>query len=256
MGPLVSAAPLSALRAPIRHAQALSEGLSIALDAAQVAGLKLREVQEKEAFTLADNTGAYFRASLKRLAAAGGEALVYERMPASPESPAELSLFCAILARQRMLMLIQKATELGVSRVVPVFSQHSVQADGLEHEKAHAWPKQAVRAARQCRRASLPEVHEPVPLSAALQSPSFVDADVRLSLDDRIGVAALAPFAPRGAPVRVAFVVGPEGGFSDDERSLLVESGARALRLGGRILRAETAVFAGLTLLQHVYGDM
>lgn len=245
----------SALLGPIRHASALSLGQQIELDAGQVRALRLRQINAKEAFTLLDASGAFFRASLSELGAARGKALVYERMPGSPESPAHITLLCAVLARQRMLAVIQKATELGVMAVLPVLSERSVQAAGLAHEKAHAWPAQALRAARQCRRASVPDVRAAVPLAVALEHAWFRDAQRRFYLDDRSATDLALASEPQ-KPSRITFVVGPEGGFSDEERSLLRAHGASALQLGGRVLRAETAVLVGLALLQHRYGDL
>lgn len=247
------------LNAPLRHAAKLSEGEAIALDALHVRALRRRQIKEKEAFTIVDREGHFFRATLKMMKKSGGEALVYERMAGSTESPAEITLLCAVLARQRMLFVIQKATELGVARIIPVISEHSVQRDGLEHEKAHAWPKQALRAARQCRRASLPEVREATSLTSILEDGCFTEADLRVYLDDRAqGRSALDDAAPHAdrAELRIVFAVGPEGGWNDAERAMLEQHGALPLRLGGRVLRAETAVLAGLTLLQHAYGDM
>jgi len=247
------------LNAPLRHATPLAEDDRIVLDAFQVRALRHREIREKEAFTIVDRAGDFFRASLKVLKKGGGEAQVYERMAGSTESPAEITLLCAVLARQRMLVVVQKATELGAMRIVPVLSERSVPREGLDHEKAHAWPKQALRAARQCRRASLPEVREPIELASILDDECFTGADLRVYLDDRPSderaLDDAAPGADR-AGRRIVFAVGPEGGWSDEERAMLSAAGAHPLRLGGRVLRAETAVFAGLTLLQHAYGDM
>ncbi len=247
------------LNAPLRHTAKLVEGEHVALDAFQVRALRHRELNEKEAFTIVDRDGNFFRASLKSMKKSGGEALVYERMAGSTESPADITLLCAVLARQRMLVVIQKATELGVTRIVPVLSERSVQGDGLAHEKAHAWPKQALRAARQCRRASLPEVREAIDLAAAVEDDCFAKADLRVFLDDGESSPRALDSAARWAERagrRIVLTVGPEGGWSDAERAMLETRGAVPLRLGGRVLRAETAVFAGLTLLQHAYGDM
>ena len=250
---------LASLNAPLRHAAKLAEGEQIALDALHMSALRQREIKEKEAFTIVDREGHFFRASLKVMKKGGGEALVYERMAGSTESPVEITLLCAVLARQRMLVVIQKATELGVARIIPVLSERSVPRDGLDHEKAHAWPKQALRAARQCRRASLPEVREAIELTSILEDDCFTEADLCVYLDDRAqSRSALDDAAPRAdrAGLRIVFAVGPEGGWNDAERAMLERRGALPLRLGGRVLRAETAVFAGLTLLQHAYGDM
>lgn len=244
----------AALREPIRHPEALALERRITLGALQAEALRLREIHVKEAFTLVDRDGRFFRASLTALGRSSAEAIVYEAMPASTESQAHITLFCAVLARQRMLGVIQKATELGVMRIVPVLSERSVPEEGLAHEKAHAWPAQAIRACRQCRRASVPEICEPMPLAAAFEDPGFRTADLRVHLDDR----AARPFTPSRAsgPLRIAFAVGPEGGFTDSERAAFDAHGFSPLRLGGRVLRAETAVLAGLVVLQQTYGDM
>ena len=217
-------------------------------------GLRFRQINPKEAFTIVDQRGEFFRASLNGLGSDGGEALVYERMSGSTESPVEITLVCAVLARQRMLGVVQKATELGVVRIVPVLCERSVQRSGLAHEKAHAWPGQALRAARQCRRASVPDVRPPIPLVDALDAESFRAAARRFTLDDRARDAIDARSRATGV-ASVAFVVGPEGGFTDDERALLADRGATALRLGGRVLRAETAVLVGVSLIQQAFGD-
>src|SRR5436190_24170653 len=107
------------VNAPLVHSQALAPGQRIALDASHARGLRFRQINPKEAFTLVDKEGGFFRASLTALTDDGGEALVYEALPASTESPADITLLCAVLARQRMLGVVQKATELGVVRVIP-----------------------------------------------------------------------------------------------------------------------------------------
>jgi len=185
------------------------------------------------------------------------QAAIYERMPSSPESDARITLVCAVLARQRMLMVAQKATELGVARIIPVFSAHSVGPAGLAHEKAHAWPGQTLRAARQCRRASIPEMRNSMPLERVFDDVAWKDAAFRYALDDRTTIQAEPwPLRDPQKTIEVVFAVGPEGGWSDAERALLERNGARPLRLGGRVLRAETAVLAGLTVLQYALGDL
>ena len=209
-----------------------------------------REVNTKEAFTLRDGSGDYFRASLKELHADGGVALPYERMERSPEPSIEITLACAVLARQRMIFVMQKATELGVTRIVPLLTDHSVPVEGLEHEKASSWPAQIIRAAKQCRRSSLAQVLPPTPLDQFIESPTCRAADMCVVLDDRSDPTP----APTEQPRKVVLFVGPEGGFSDAERSRL-GSKVRPWVLGGRILRAETAVIVGLTAVHMRWGD-
>jgi len=212
--------------------------------------LRRREVNAKEAFTIRDETGAYLRASLKEYDDRGGVALPYERMERSPEPKIDITLACAVLARQRMHFVVQKATELGVRRIVPLLSDHSVPLEGLAQEQAHAWAGHIARAAKQCRRASLPGLMAPISLELFLSSKVLTAVDQCLYLDDRGKAAPLDAKAPK----RIVLLVGPEGGFSDAERAKLAGK-ARPWILGGRILRAETAVVAGLTAVQMKWGD-
>ena len=112
------------------------------------------------------------------------------------------------------------------------------------------WIPQVIRAAKQCRRGSLPQVLPPTPLDSFLISPAFTAADACVMLDDRSAPASSAADPPR----RIVLLVGPEGGFSDAERSRL-EGKTCPWVLGGRILRAETAVIVGLTAVHMTWGD-
>jgi 16S rRNA (uracil1498-N3)-methyltransferase len=235
--PLTIAAPL-ALDQPFRFDRGLAKRLH------------MREVNATEAFTLRDASGAYFRASVKEYDARGGLAVAYERMSRSPESTIDITLACAILARQRMHLVVQKATELGVRRIVPLLTDHSVQPNAVEHEQAHAWAGHIARATRQCRRSSLPHLLAPTSLDAFLASPLLAATDLRLFLDDRSDPSP----APLDLPKRIILFVGPEGGFSDPERQKL-STHARPWVLGGRVLRAETAVLVGLTAVHMTWGD-
>ena len=220
------------------------------IERSMVKRLIRREVNVKEAFTVRDESRTWFRASLKELSGNAGSAVPYEQMERSPEPKIDLTLACAVLARQRMIFVMQKATELGVTRIVPLLTDYSVPASGLDHERAASWPAQVVRAAKQCRRSSLPAVLPPTTLNAFLASPDFTTADAAVMLDDRTDPNPSAIDSPR----RVVLFVGPEGGFSDAERHTLAGKAAPWF-LGGRILRAETAVLVGLTAVHLKWGD-
>lgn len=248
-------APARELCSPIALDRVAKVGDTVELGPAQLERLAAREINVKEAFTLVDAAGASFRASLTAAGEGRGSAVVYEEMPGPTESELRVTLVCAVLGRQRMLTVVQKATELGCVRIVPVLSEHSVKPGELEKEKPWAWPGQAIRAARQCRRAALPEVLAAAPLAQALAAPWFSAAARRFTLDDR-AAHGIDPFSglPRGG--ELVLVVGPEGGWSDAERAALDAAGAAPIALGVRVLRAETAVFAGLAVVQHRLGDL
>src|SRR5205823_6428894 len=159
-----------------------------------------------------------------------GSALPYERMERSPESVIDITLACAVLARQRMHFVMQKATELGVRRITPLITDHSVPLEGLPQEQAHAWAGHMTRAAKQCRRSSLPGLLEPMTLEGFLTSKLFTAADLCLFLDDQSEAKPLATQTSK----RIILLVGPEGGFSEAERNGL-KGKARPWMLGGRI---------------------
>ena len=239
---------------PLAVASALTLNEPFRFDRGLAKRMRMREINAKEAFTVRDASGAYFRASLAAYDEKGGQAVAYERMSRSPEPTVDLTLACAVLARQRMHPVVQKATELGVRRIVPLLTQHSVPPDAVAHEQAHAWPGHVARAARQCRRSSLPHLLAPTPLDAFLASPLLAATDLRLFLDDRSDPVPDPSSTPATPPRRIVLLVGPEGGFSDAERQRLAAR-ARPWVLGGRVLRAETAVVVGLTAVHTTWGD-
>jgi len=163
----------------------------------------------------------------------------------------DLWLLVALSKGEKIDLVVQKATELGATRVVPFPAERSVVL--LEGEKgqtrARRWRRIAEEAARQCGRADVPEVLAPVPLATALG---------QLPPD-----AARFVFHPggEGLPARVegdavAAIVGPEGGLADAEIEACEASGARRASLGPRVLRAETAALVAVALLQARYGDL
>jgi 16S rRNA (uracil1498-N3)-methyltransferase len=233
-------------------------------DSAFADGLRARDVRPKEAFTVQSaSPDGWYRASLVTLTADGGSALVYEQLAASPEPVLDVVLVCAILGRQRMLPVAQKSAELGCSGVIPLLSAHAVPVLELAKEKPWAWQGQAIKGSRQCRRGRVPWVGSPMTLAATLAHQALQAAELVYVMDDVAWPASA--HAPKTAcqrreggtlgVTRVVLAVGPEGGWSAAERLQWQTYGAIRLQLGPRVLRAETAVFAGLTVIQHQHGD-
>ena len=163
---------------------------------------------------------------------------------------ADLNYLFAPLKAARLDYMVQKAVEMGVSRLCPVLTRHS-QVARVNSERMRA---NAIEAAEQCGILSVPDVNEPVALPRLLAEWDaarrlvFCDEDAETS--DPIAALSGLPRAP------LALLVGPEGGFAEDERaSLLKLPNVVRLSLGPRILRADTAAVAALTLVQAVMGD-
>lgn len=167
-------------------------------------------------------------------------------------APADLHYLFAPLKHARLDYMVQKAVELGVSRLQPVMTRHS-QASRVNLDRMRA---NAIEAAEQCGILTIADVAEPLPLDRALAARDAKRTLVFCDEDAEFGdpVAALVPLRESRAGIDV--LVGPEGGFAEEERALLLRQ-PRTVRigLGPRILRADTAAIAALTLVQAVAGD-
>jgi 16S rRNA (uracil1498-N3)-methyltransferase len=177
-----------------------------------------------------------------------------ERTREQPK-PADLHYLFAPLKHSRLDYVVQKAVEMGASRLQPVMTRHTqVTRVNLERMRANA-----IEAAEQCGVLTLPDIGGPLPLQRALaeREPErlliFCDEDAEV----QDPVAALTAVRTQGTgPKPLAVLVGPEGGFSDDERATLLQApNVLRLALGPRILRADTAAVAALALVQAALGD-
>ena len=163
------------------------------------------------------------------------------------EQVPDLWLCPALLKKDRFDLVLEKATELGVARLQPVLTRRCV-ADKLNPERAR---QIAVEAAEQCARTALPELGEVLRLDALLRE--WPAARTLFFADELGGEPAAQAFA---ASAPAALLIGPEGGFDDAERSAIREHPqARAISLGPRILRGETAAIAATSLWMAVAGD-
>ena len=169
------------------------------------------------------------------------------------ESPLTLTLAQGVARGEKMDLIVQKATELGVSRIVPLLTERSeVKLDAARTDKRLAhWRAVAASACEQSGRAQLPEVCAPVAL-AAWAATLGAHEGMRLALLPGIGQRVRDL---QLAVTRAVLVVGPEGGLGDRDIASLTEQGFRGLQLGPRILRTETAGLAAIAAMQAIHGD-
>ncbi len=176
-----------------------------------------------------------------------------ERRDPARESPLQVTLVQAISSSDKMDFTIQKAVELGVAAIQPVFSAKSlVRLSGeREAKKLAHWRRIVIAACEQCGRNRLPEVREATSVEACSRHPD--QAALRLLLSP-VGTTGLKDVKPEVGQA-IALAAGPEAGFSDDEEQVLQRAGFVPLRLGPRILRTETAALAALAALNALAGD-
>jgi 16S rRNA (uracil1498-N3)-methyltransferase len=243
-------------RTPRLYVEApLGAGDRVALDAA--AGNYLRNVLRLSSgapVLVFNGRDGEWRASLAEAGKRALSLIIAER--SRPQTPAlDLHYLFAPLKHARLDYMVQKAVEMGAARLAPVLTRHAqVARVNLERMRANA-----IEAAEQCGILTLPEIAEPVPLDRviAARDPArllvFCDEDAEV----KDPVAALtAARARAGSPMPLAVLVGPEGGFAEEERAaLLALPNVVRLALGPRILRADTAAVAALALVDAVLGD-
>jgi 16S rRNA (uracil1498-N3)-methyltransferase len=184
--------------------------------------------------------------------------VIAEIDPARPESSLHLTLAVALLKGEKFDLVVQKATELGVSEIVPVVTKLADirlrdESDGAK--RVARWQRIALEAAKQSGRAVVPSVTGPVHFPAVIQSydePGFG----RLLFSEREGQPLTAATDLLKTTTRITALLGSEGGWTDEELNLAQLAGWTIVTLGGRTLRAETAAIAVAVLLQHISGDL
>ena len=224
----------------------LSLGTTISLDGPQAHYLaRVMRVAEGDAVVLCDDATGEWAA---RVIAVGKRdlSLTAETLLRPREQVPDFTLCAALLKKDRFDLVLEKACELGVRRVQPVLTRRCV-ADKLNLDRARAL---LTEAAEQCARTALPVLLGPVKLDALLRD--WGDGRALYFADETGGEPAVRTFAPGPA----ALLTGPEGGFDDAERSAIrALPQTRAITLGPRVLRGETAAIAGCALWMGTIGD-
>lgn len=234
--------------------ETLAPGAEIRLPeraARHVAVLRLREA---ETITLFNGEGGEYRAVLTGLARDRVTVRIVERFDIERESPLAITLAQCVSAGDRMDFVLQKATELGATRIIPIVSERSiVRVSGERAErKLEHWRNVVLAACEQCGRNRppvIPPMAELLPWLAGLPASDASGARLLLAPDGVSGAGSLA------REPRVTLLVGPEGGLAAHEREAAEHASFKPVRLGPRVLRTETAPLAALAVLQTLWGD-
>ncbi|HQX64341.1 MAG TPA: 16S rRNA (uracil(1498)-N(3))-methyltransferase, partial [Dokdonella sp.] len=203
---------------------------------------------------LFNGDGHEFRGEISQLGKRAVSVRVLEMLDsANRESPLQLTLAQGVARGEKMDLIVQKATELGVSRIIPLITERTevkLDAERAGRRLAH-WQAVIAAACEQSGRVRLPTLAAPQRL-ATWASALGEESGLRLALDPagEVSPRALPAFAS------AVLVVGPEGGLSDQDLNILDQADFRGLRLGPRILRTETAGLAAITALQAIHGDL
>lgn len=237
------------LRIYLPNAHSVNNQISVTADKARYLASVLR-CKEGDELVIFNGAGDCFKTEISKAGKKEVIAAVLEKFRCNPESPVNITLVQSLLKGEKMDLVIQKTTELGVREIVPVVTERS---QLRETRKTARWQKIAEEASRQSGRTVIPVVHGPVFFQDIFKGNDlkgfifYEEEGVRLS-------DSVSSFISH--PSSLFIVIGPEGGFTKKEVELAKEKGLVAASLGKRILRAETAAIAAVTLAQYALGDM
>lgn len=230
--------------------EALQAGADVRLqdDAAHYLGKVLRAKVGHQVLLFNESDGEYL-ADIQSIDKRGIDLQLAESANRTPEVLLPVHIGLGLSRGERMDYSVQKATELGVTEITPLFTEHSevkLKEDRADKRTAH-WQKVAISASEQSGRCTVPSIHSPMNLSDWVKS---VPQGQGFMLDH----TGMAGFSGE-RPANIFLLIGPEGGISDAEKDLTSATGFKTVRLGPRVLRTETAPVVALTALQLQWGD-
>ena len=214
--------------------------------------LRMKVGQE---ITLFNGQGGEYAAELTEVAKNQVAAKVVEYRDIDRESALKLHLVIGVSRGERMDLIVQKATELGVAEITPLFTERTEVKLGGERlaKKVRHWQQVAISACEQCQRNLVPAINDPITLDQWLQqSDKTDDGTLKLVLHHRTEKR----LSEHQAVKDICLLVGPEGGLGEREIEAAIESGFQPLALGPRVLRTETAPLAAISIMQSLWGDM
>lgn len=214
--------------------------------------LKVLRLKKGDEIIVFDGEGKEYLAVISAASPTSVKLKILEETNVNRDSPLDSTLYMGITNKvQKLELAIQKTTELGVKRIVPVICRRSSTAQLIKNweGKLRRWREIAVNASKQCGRTVIPEISKPMKIEEIEDS-----SDLSFVLWEK-GGKSFKDYQSYSAS-SVSFLVGPEGGLEKEEIELLKERGFKPIYLGKRILRAETAAIAGMTLIQYIWGDL
>ncbi len=213
--------------------------------------IRVLRCKKNSAVTVFNGEGGEFSATLLNENPKAASVIINNFVDINRESTLRITLVQGLSRSEHMDTTIQKATELGVTEIIPVICERSANINGERARKKHErWNQIAISACEQSGRNLLPEIHQAITLEKAINE---VSAGTRLVLDPAAekGLNSIKPGLSS-----ICILSGPEGGLSEQEINILSDAGYNRIKFGPRILRTETAAPALISALQTLWGDM
>lgn len=240
------------------HPTAVNKPLAI-LEGSEAHHIKnVLRLKPGDRIKLVDGTGWEYEAAIKTLNAEKVELEIRHEFQTPVTAGVRILVAQAFLKEKKMDDLVRKLSELGIAGWIPFFSNRSIARPDKNRlvGRAHRWERIAAQAVKQCRRSDMLRIYEALSFSEVLQFSKSCDLKMvfweneTAPLNPDLGLKGL------GSLKRILLMLGPEGGFTEQEIETARQAGFAIAGLGPRILRAETATLAACTLIQYIYGDM
>ncbi len=212
---------------------------------------RVLRLEKNAALVLFNGQGGEYKAQLTTSVKRNSAVTISAHIDRNCQSPLKIQLGVGMSRGERMDLIIQKATELGVDSITPLFTERceiKLSSERSDKRLSH-WRKISISACEQSGRTLLPDIQPPMTAAIWLAK---VKADVKLVLEP----SARHGIPTTSIPATAALFTGPEGGLTENEVSLAESVGFQSINLGPRILRTETAPIAALSILQYQWGDM
>lgn len=216
---------------------------------------RVLRLKEGDSVIINDLNGVDYLARIEHIEKQATSVELREKIEGSNESCLDITLYQGLPKAGKMDLIVQKATELGVNRIVPVITERVVVKSSSEFKKLDRLKRIILEAAKQSKRSRIPEIELPMDFTEVLQDMKKNEIlIVPYENAENYGFSALKKELCELRSCGI--LIGPEGGFTDEEIASLHEKGAKIVTLGSRILRTETAGFTAITMAQLLYGDM
>lgn len=214
--------------------------------------VKVLRLREGDKIEISDSAQWEYQAEIRAMEADFVEARILDKQKFAREPELRVTLFQGIPKQSKMETIIQKCVELGAFSLVPVFMERTVVVDkGNFEKKQQRWQRIAAESVKQCRRGIIPEIKEAMKLPDMIKTLSEFDL-VLLPYENETGRTIKDSLRSQmRRPKDIALIIGPEGGFSDQEAETLKQAGADQVSLGKTILRTETAGPAALAMVMY-----
>jgi 16S rRNA (uracil1498-N3)-methyltransferase len=219
--------------------------------------MKVLRLRAGDFVTVFDNSGWEHEAVIETLTNQRGELKIVESHPSGREPSIPITLAVGLTKGEKLDWVIEKATELGVTTIIPLSSNYTVPKLDLEKisKRNERWRKIAVSAAKQCGRSRIPEMRSLYNFEDLVSEP-WPETLKLIFWENETEQSVRELFEKCRETKSVLLAIGPEGGFSKSEVELANARGFQSVHMGRRILRAETAALSALTLVQFLWGDL